>query len=107
MNERRKPPLAGLKKYTNKETSWLPKKWKTMLAIVVLSCALIFSWNWFWTLLIVMGIFEMLTSGSLHFVEEVNMWENPILYWIMVAILSFLSLVSITTYYPNLFDFLS
>ncbi|MBA6157321.1 hypothetical protein H3Z83_12455 [Tenacibaculum sp. S7007] len=74
------------------------KKWKTILALILLILAVIFEWNWFWAFFILMGLLNVLNSKSIHFVEEVSLDESPKLYWIMVIIWSLLALFSILNY---------
>lgn len=74
------------------------KKWKTILALILLILAVIFEWNWFWAFFILMGLLNVLNSKSIHFVEEVSLEESPKLYWTMVVIWSLLALFSMISY---------
>lgn len=74
------------------------KKWKTILALLLLILAVIFEWNWFWAFFILIGLLNVLKSKSIHFVEEVSLEESPKLYWIMVVVWSLLALFSILSY---------
>ncbi len=74
------------------------KKWKTFLALPLLILAVIFSWNWFWTIFISLGLIHTIRSGEIHFVESVTKKENPKLYWIMIGIWSLLAFYSILNY---------
>lgn len=74
------------------------KKWKTIVALMLLILAVIFEWNWFWAFFIFMGLLNVLKSKTIHFVEEVSLKETPKLYWVMIGIWSFLALFSILNY---------
>lgn len=74
------------------------KKWRTLVALLLLVLAVIFEWNWFWALFILVGLLHTIKSKKIHFVEEVSLNENPKLYWIMVIIWSLLALYSMNTY---------
>ena len=74
------------------------KKWKTILALILMAVAIWFNWSWFWALFIFLGLIHVIRSGEIHFVESVSKKETPKLYWIMVAIWSLLALYSILNY---------
>lgn len=79
------------------------KKWKTIIALVLLLLAIVFEWDWFWSIFVTLGIVHIIINGKIHFVEEVSKKENPKLYWIMIVIWSFLAIYSIFSYL-NLLD---
>lgn len=74
------------------------KKWKTLLALVLMAVAIYFNWSWFWAAFILLGLFHVIRSGEIHFVEAVKRKETPKLYWFMVSIWSFLALYSMLSY---------
>lgn len=73
-------------------------KWKTILALLLLIIAVIFEWDWFWALFILLGLIHIIRNGEIHFVESVTKKEHPKLYWTMIGIWSFLALYSILNY---------
>lgn len=73
-------------------------KWKTILALSLLILAVIFNWQWFWAVFIVLGLIHIIRSKEIHFVESVSLKENPKLYSIMIVIWSCLALYSIVNY---------
>jgi len=74
------------------------KKWKTIVALSLLFFAIIFNWNWFWAVFILLGLIHIIKSEEIHFVESVTKKEHPKLYWVMIAIWSLLALFSILNY---------
>lgn len=61
-------------------------RWKTLLAmgLVILAVVLdlIFIWGiffWFWAI-------ENIRTGEAYFVERVNKEDEPVLYWVIIAI---------------------
>ncbi|CAM1345652.1 hypothetical protein [Tenacibaculum amylolyticum] len=73
-------------------------KWKTKLALILLILAVIFEWNWFWAVFILLGLINMIKSKTIHFVEAVSQKDSPKLYWTMIVIWSLLALYSILSY---------
>ncbi|PZW42608.1 hypothetical protein LX95_00924 [Mesonia algae] len=74
------------------------KKWKTIIALLLMAFAIILEWNWFWAIFIVLGLINVIKSGEIHFVESVTRKETPKLYWVMVFIWMILALYSILNY---------
>ncbi|MCL7752145.1 hypothetical protein [Polaribacter sp. Z022] len=74
------------------------KKWKTLLALILMAIAIYLNWSWFWALFILLGLIHVIKSGEIHFVEAVSKIETPKLYWFMVLIWSFLALYSMWSY---------
>lgn len=73
-------------------------KWKTVLALVASLFAIIYSANWFWAIIIFIGLAHIIRSGKLHFVEVAEKEKNPIIYWIMVCVLFSFGIYSSITY---------
>jgi len=71
------------------------KKWKTILALILMGFAIYFDWGWFWAIFIIMGLLHVLQSGEIHFVEAVIKEETPTLYWLMIVIWSLLAIYQI------------
>lgn len=74
------------------------KHWKTILALILMTFAIIYEWNWFWALFILLGLINVLYTKEIHFVESIKKDESPMMYWIMVAVWSFFSLINIVMY---------
>ncbi|MEQ6123752.1 hypothetical protein AAON49_06085 [Pseudotenacibaculum sp. MALMAid0570] len=74
------------------------KKWKTILSLIFMALAILFEWNWFWAVFILLGLIHVIRSGKIHFVESVDKKETPKLFWTMVFIWSFLALYSMLSY---------
>lgn len=74
------------------------KKWKTIIALLLMAFAIILEWNWFWAIFIVLGLINVIKSGEIHFVESVTRKETPKLYWVMFFIWMILALYSILNY---------
>ena len=72
--------------------------WKTILALILMGFAIYFKWNWFWALLIVLGLINVLATNEIHFVETIKRKEAPLMYWIMVSVWILLTLTTISTY---------
>ena len=79
------------------------KKWKTILALILMAFAIYNNWSWFWAIFILLGLIHVINSGEIHFVEAVSKQETPKLYWIMIFIWSLLALYSINSYTHWLF----
>ena len=60
-------------------------KWKTIVALIIVYCAVIFGWYWVWGLLFIMWTLPALYSGQTHLVEPINRSENPVLFWLIIA----------------------
>ncbi|OIQ18112.1 MAG: hypothetical protein BM557_07805 [Flavobacterium sp. MedPE-SWcel] len=74
------------------------KKWKTILALLMMPIAIYFNWGWFWALFILLGLLHVIKSKEIHFVEVVKEKETPILYWVMIVVWTLLALYSILNY---------
>lgn len=72
--------------------------WKTFLALILMFLAIIYNWNWFWVFFLIIGLVNILKTGTIHFVEEISKKETPKLYWIMIVIWSLLIFYSLCDY---------
>lgn len=81
------------------------KKWKTIVALILMALAIYYNWSWFWALLIILGLIHVIHSGEIHFVEEVNKKETPRLYWVMVVIWSLLAFYTIQNHIIENLDY--
>ncbi len=73
-------------------------KWRTTVALALLILTIIYEWNWFWALFIILGLVHIIRSGEIHFVESITKKEHPKLYWIMILIWSFLAIYSVANH---------
>ncbi len=74
------------------------KKWKTVVALLLMAFAIVFDWHWFWAVFIFLGLLHVIQSGEIHFVESVTKKETPKLYWAMVTIWILLGAYSMREY---------
>lgn len=74
------------------------KKWKTIVALILMIFAILFDWGWFWAFFIGIGLVHVIQSKEIHFVEAVKLEETPKLYWLMIVIWSLLAAYSIYNY---------
>jgi len=74
------------------------KHWKTTLALILMGFAIIYDWKWFWAILILLGLLNVFITKEIHFVESIKKSESPVMYWIMVAVWVFFSVISIMMY---------
>lgn len=65
----------------------ITKKWKTVAALLASLFAIVYDVQWFWAVIIFIGLTHIIRSKSLHFVEVIKRAENPYLYWTMVGVL--------------------
>jgi len=68
------------------------KKWRTILALILMGLAIYFDWSWFWALFILLGLIHIFKTGEIHFVEAVTKKESPSLYWTMIVIWTILAI---------------
>lgn len=71
------------------------QKWRTIVALIPLILAIVLQWWWFFTLLFMLQIIFSLLSGRVEYVEEVKRSEHPVLFWLIMAIWTFLAVYSL------------
>lgn len=74
------------------------RKWKTVLVLIFMGLALYNNWNWFWAILLILGLFHHIVSKEIHFVETITKKETPVLYYILLLFWSGLTYYSVQTY---------
>lgn len=74
------------------------KKWKTILALILMGFAIYFDWGWFWAIFILLGLIHILKTGEIHFVEAVTRKNDSNLYWFMIGIWTLLAIYQMWTY---------
>ncbi|WP_353778132.1 hypothetical protein [Winogradskyella sp. 3972H.M.0a.05] len=74
------------------------KHWKTLLALALMVFAIYFKWNWFWALLIFLGLVNVLATNEIHFVETIKRKESPAMYWVMVAVWTLITFATMLPY---------
>ena len=60
-------------------------KWRSILGLLLVFCAVFFDWGWIWPILFLLWIIPDLFSGVTFFLEPVYRHENPILFWLIAA----------------------
>ncbi|OSY87441.1 hypothetical protein WH52_11230 [Tenacibaculum holothuriorum] len=74
------------------------KYWKTSLALILTFLAILFNWQWFWALLLFLGLLNIIISKEIHFVEAVTQKDAPKLYWFMTIFWSILTFLAIANH---------
>lgn len=74
------------------------KYWKTNLALLLTTFAIFFNWNWFWAVLLFLGLINIIVSKEIHFVEAVTLKDAPRLYWAMVIFWGIIALLMMANY---------
>ena len=74
------------------------KHWKTIITLVLMGFAIKYDWNWFWALIIILGLVNVFVTNEIHFVETIKRKESPIMYWVMVIVGVFFSIISMWSY---------
>ena len=74
------------------------KKWRTILALILMGFAIYFDWSWFWAIFILLGLIHIFRTGEIHFVEAITKSENPKLYWFMISIWTLLAIYQMWNY---------
>ena len=74
------------------------KKWKTIIALIVLVLAILFEWNWFWAFFIFIGLLHVYKTEEIHFVEAITKKEDPKLYWLMIILWNLMAIYQIWNY---------
>ncbi|MGB1296318.1 MAG: hypothetical protein ACPG6V_12650 [Flavobacteriales bacterium] len=78
------------------------KKWKTILALILMMLAILFDWAWVWVLLVVFGLIKSVQSNEIHFIEVVKKVETPYLYYTLIGFWIVLSSITIWQYLHTL-----
>ncbi len=72
--------------------------WKTKLTFFLMTLAIWFNWDWFWAVLIFLGLLNTLLTDEIHFVETIKKDQSPKFYWIVVVFMSSYSILLILQY---------
>ncbi|SIQ73557.1 hypothetical protein SAMN05421797_10314 [Maribacter ulvicola] len=59
--------------------------------------AIIYDWNWFWALIVALGLLNVIVTGEIHFVESIKKKDAPLMYWLMVAVWTVLTALTLLT----------
>lgn len=59
-------------------------KWRPLLGLGLIFCAILFNWNWIWSLLFLLWVIPDIVSGVTYFLEPIYKLENPALYWAVI-----------------------
>lgn len=57
--------------------------------------AIAFQWNWFWIVIITLNLFNVLFTNEVHFVENIKKSESPTMYWLLVTVWCFFTVIAI------------
>lgn len=63
---------------------FLPKKWKTIFALLLALIALTFNLFWVWGVFCLFWSWQNFRAKEAYFVEKIERRESPVLYWIIV-----------------------
>lgn len=74
------------------------KHWKTIVVLLLMLLAIKYDWNWFWALIILLGLINVLSTNEINFVENIKKEESPLMYWVVVAVWIFLTIITILPY---------
>ncbi len=66
--------------------TFIPARWKTLLALMLALFAVIYHWLFVWGIFCLFWGWENLRAKEAYFVERIERSENPVLYWIIIAI---------------------
>ncbi|UJH66438.1 VOC family protein [Allomuricauda sp. SCSIO 65647] len=91
-------PLEKNSTVTRKDRSKKSFKWKAMLGLGLILVYFITGWPWIWALFFAFWVYMDLRSGYTHLFEPVQKKQNPLLYWIVVAMWAFLGVYSVLYY---------
>ncbi len=75
------------------------KKWKTIVALIPLILAIVMQWWWFFTFLFILQIVFSLMEGKVEYVEEVKQSEDPLIFWLVIIVWTFLAGLSLSYYF--------
>ena len=73
---------------TDRATDLAPPRrtqWASVVALAVLIVATAFEWYWVWGVLFVYWAAVAITSGETYLVQSVFRRDNPVLFWLLVA----------------------
>lgn len=74
------------------------KYWKTITVLILMMFAIQYDWNWFWALIIFLGLINIFATNEIHFVETIKKKESPLMYWIVVLVWVFFTVLTILSY---------
>ena len=63
----------------------LKMHWRTLVGLVLVYAAAVFSLSWVWGILFLFWVVPDLISGVTYFISEVNRKTAPVLYWFIMA----------------------
>ena len=60
-------------------------KWKTIGGLILIYLSILMNWEWIWGILFVYWVIVDLVTQTVYFIEPIDRFTNPILYWLVVA----------------------
>ncbi len=60
------------------------KKWKTVLALLIIYVAVVFNWYWIWGLLFIYWAIHGITSGTAYLIDPIDKKESTGLFWVVI-----------------------
>ena len=61
-------------------------KWRTLIGLFLVGIAFWFDLSWVWAILFLIWVIPDLFTGVTHFMEPIHKKENPLFYWLIMAI---------------------
>ena len=77
------------------------KKWRTIIALVIMYVAIIMDWQWVWGVLFLFWVIPDIFSGVTYFIEPIDKINNNLLYWIIVFSWILMAIYSLSTLFIN------
>lgn len=71
-------------------------KWKALLGLAAVWAAVALNWNWIWGVIFLIWVIQEIKSGRAYFVEEVERFRNPVIYWLIIVSWLLMSIYLIT-----------
>ncbi|GLO63289.1 hypothetical protein MACH09_37970 [Vibrio sp. MACH09] len=67
-------------------SKYIPKRWKTILALILAAFALKFNLLFVWGMFCLFWGVENIRAKEAYFVERITRRDDPVLYWIIIAV---------------------
>ncbi|MBL4785006.1 MAG: hypothetical protein JKY49_06215 [Cohaesibacteraceae bacterium] len=67
----------------------------TFVALIISAVTIYLNWYWPWGLLLFWWVYQSRQSGETYFVEDIKRGENPVLFWIILAMWAAFGVIAI------------
>ncbi len=67
------------------DNKFIPKRWKTILALILAAIAFKFNLLFVWGMFCLFWGVENIRAKEAYFVERIARKDNPVLYWVIIA----------------------